>query len=95
MAIYADQASSFTLAKGRGKGHRILAIEMGTINNTDTFDTGLDHIDAIAEMRLDTAASGNDLTATDVIKGVIHFGVAGDVSAAYLTVIGYVKGYAE
>ena len=94
-AEQATQASSFTLVKGRGKGHRILAIEMGSIEDTDTFDTGLDHIDSVAEMRLEAADVTHDLTVASVDKGVITFGVAAACGGAYLTIIGYGKGYAE
>jgi len=97
---YATQASSFTLTKGRGKGHRILALEFGEITNDDTFDTGLDHIDSVAEMRKEAANATHDLTTASVDKGTITFGVTGgtsgtEIAGAYLIVTGYVKGYTE
>ena len=93
--VAATTSSSFALSKGRGKGHRMLAITFGAVTNSYTFDTGLDHIDAIGQMRIEGTDNTHDLTVASVSKGVLTFGVAGGCAAAYVTVIGSVKGYSE
>jgi len=97
--VAAAAASSFALSKGRGKGHRMLALTLGTVTDSGTVDTGLDHIDAVGSIVIAAAAAAEDLTMHEApTKGVIKFGAttAGNaIDGAYVIVIGSVKGYAE
>jgi len=94
-AVAASAVSSYQLTKGRGKGHRLLALTFSSITNAYTFDTGLDHIDSISCMRIEGKDASHDLTVSGVSKGVMTFGVAVSCAAAYVFVIGSVKGYSE
>ena len=97
-AVAATSASSFALSKGRGKGHRLLALTFGVIANADTFDTGLDHIDCVTCMVIAAQSASEDLTvASAPSAGTIAFGATADanaIDAAYVTVIGSVRGHA-
>ena len=92
--VAATSASSFALSKGRGKGHRLLALKFAAIADTNTFDTGLDHVDSVSYMQIGTAAAANVLTMRVIADaGTIDFGMA-TLAAAHIIVIGSVRGHA-
>ena len=94
-AVAATAASSYALSKGRGKGHRLLALTFGAITDGETFDTGLDHVDCVTAMIIAGQNAAHDLTIAAVPStGTIAFGVDTSAAGAYVTVIGSVRGHA-
>lgn len=94
-AVAATAASSYALSKGRGKGHRLLALALGAMADNETFDTGLDHVDAATYTVIGAAAAANECTMkAETTTGTITFEEDGTVAAIYLMVVGSVRGHA-
>ena len=93
--VAATAASSFALSKGRGKGHRLLALTLGAMSEATTFDTGLDHIDAATYTVIGAVGAANECTMQSAPStGTITFDEDGTVAAIYLMVVGSVRGHA-